>query len=162
MVQAAEVASSSTTGTPVEPIEAVVKESGGSESQEQEVRSSDPCKKETDACEEVTFVDVPEKSPVVEAEGQPFVSLMSLGNSLIDVEKKTKANGGSTGLNRGKKRQSKANVGVAWGKLLSQCPQVALSVQSQDRRGCIFMFLGLGSVWKRVLKVIMLRQIITI
>ncbi|KAJ0453676.1 putative transcription factor interactor and regulator FHA-SMAD family [Helianthus annuus] len=121
--KAAEAASSSTTGTPVEPIEAVVKESGGCESQEQEVRSSDPCKKEPDACEEVTGVDVPEKSPVVEAEGQPLVSPMSLGNSLIDVEKKTKANGGSTGLNRGKKRQSKANVGVAWGKLLSQCPQ---------------------------------------
>ncbi|MFS8014295.1 putative transcription factor interactor and regulator FHA-SMAD family [Helianthus anomalus] len=121
--KAAEAASSSTTGTPVEPIEAVVKESGGCESQEQEVRSSDPCKKELDACEEVTGVDVPEKSPVVEAEGQPLVSPMSLGNSLIDVEKKTKANGGSTGLNRGKKRQSKANVGVAWGKLLSQCPQ---------------------------------------
>ncbi|XP_021997515.1 uncharacterized protein LOC110894607 isoform X2 [Helianthus annuus] len=112
---------SSTTGT--EPIEAVVKESGGCESQEQEVRSSGPCKKEPDACEEVTGVDMPEKSPVLEAEGQPLVSPMSLGNSLIDVEKKTKANGGSTGLNRGKKQQLKANIGVAWGKLLSQCPQ---------------------------------------
>ncbi|KAJ0712505.1 hypothetical protein HanOQP8_Chr09g0335601 [Helianthus annuus] len=48
---------------------------------------------------------------------------MSLWNSLIDVEKKTKANGGSTRLNRGKKQQLKANIGVAWGKLLSQCPQ---------------------------------------
>ncbi|MFS7924620.1 hypothetical protein Hanom_Chr03g00274791 [Helianthus anomalus] len=87
---------------------------------------------------------------------------MSLGNSLIDVEKKTKANGGSTGLNRGKKQQLKANIGVAWGRILSQCPQVVLSVQSHDRRDCIFMFIGLGSVWKRALKVIMLRQVITI
>ncbi|KAK9071829.1 hypothetical protein SSX86_008258 [Deinandra increscens subsp. villosa] len=122
--KAAEAASSSTTGTPAEPIEAVVKESGGCESQEQEVRSSDPCKKEPDVCEEVNGVDVPEKSPVVQVESQPLVSPMSLGNSLMDVEKaKTKTNGGSTVLNRAKKRQSKANVGAAWGKLLSQCPQ---------------------------------------
>ncbi|KAL8232797.1 hypothetical protein R6Q57_002575 [Mikania cordata] len=122
--KAAEAASSSTTGTPVEPIEAVVKESGGCESHEQEVRSSDPCKKDLDACEEVTGVDVPEKSPEVPAEGQHLVSPMSLGNSLIDLDiTKTKANGGSTGLNRLKKRQSKSNDGVAWGKLLSQCPQ---------------------------------------
>ncbi|KAL7585154.1 uncharacterized protein LOC111920529 [Lactuca sativa] len=120
--KAAEAASSSTTGTPVEPIEAVVKESGGCESQEQEVRSSDPSKKDSDACDEVPGVDVPEKSPVVQVEGQPLVSPMSLGDSLIDVEK-TKANGGSTVLNRTKKRQSKSNVGVAWGKLLSQCSQ---------------------------------------
>ncbi|KAL4558852.1 hypothetical protein LXL04_037056 [Taraxacum kok-saghyz] len=121
--KAAEAASSSTTGTPLEPIEAVVKESGGCESQEQEVRSSDPSKKDSDACDEVPGVDVPEKSPVVQVEeGQPLVSPMSLGDSLIDVEK-TKANGGSTVLNRTKKRQSKSNVGVAWGKLLSQCSQ---------------------------------------
>ncbi|XP_024981027.1 uncharacterized protein LOC112517888 isoform X1 [Cynara cardunculus var. scolymus] len=120
--KAAEAASSSTTGTPVEPIEAVVKESGGCESQEQEVRSSDPSKKDSDGCDEVAGVDVPEKSPVGQVEGQPLVSPMSLGDSLIDVEK-TKANGGSTVLNRTKKRQSKSNVGVAWGKLLSQCSQ---------------------------------------
>lgn len=78
-LQAAEAASSSTTGTPVEPIEAVVKESGGCESQEQEVRSSDPSKKDSDACDEVPGVDVPEKSPVVQVEGQPLVSPMSLG-----------------------------------------------------------------------------------
>ncbi|KAI3673095.1 hypothetical protein L6452_39207 [Arctium lappa] len=42
---------------------------------------------------------------------------------LIDVEK-TEANGGSTVLNRSKKRQSKSNVGVACGKLLSQCSQL--------------------------------------
>ncbi|KAI3749241.1 hypothetical protein L2E82_19848 [Cichorium intybus] len=120
--KAAEAASSSTTGTPVEPIEAVMKESGGCESQEQEVRSSDPSKKDSDACDEIAGVDVPEKSPVVQVEGQPLVSPMSLGDSLIDVEK-TKANGGSAVLNRAKKRQSKSNVGVAWGKLLSQCSQ---------------------------------------
>lgn len=99
-----------------------MKESGGCESQEQEVRSSDPSKKDSDACDEVPGVDVPEKSPVVQVEGQPLVSPMSLGDSLIDVEK-TKANGGSTVLNRTKKRQSKSNVVVAWGKLLSQCSQ---------------------------------------
>ncbi|KAK1437237.1 hypothetical protein QVD17_03026 [Tagetes erecta] len=122
--KAAEAASSSTTGTPVEPIEVVVKESGGCESQEQEVRSSDPGKKDLDVCEEVTGVDVPEKSLVAQVEAQPLVSPMSLGNSLIDVEKtKTKVNGGPAGLNRAKKRQLKSNVGVAWGKLLSQCPQ---------------------------------------
>ncbi|KAL8094541.1 hypothetical protein AgCh_036175 [Apium graveolens] len=42
------------------------------------------------------------------------------GGSLIDDEK-NKVNGSS--LNRGKKRQPKSNVGVAWGKLLSQCSQ---------------------------------------
>ncbi|KAJ9543045.1 hypothetical protein OSB04_022752 [Centaurea solstitialis] len=125
--KAAEAASSSTTGTPVEPIEAVVKESGGGgcESQEQEVRSSDPEKKDSDGggCDEVAGGDLPEKSPAVgQVEGQPLVSPMSLGDSLIDVEK-TKANGGSAVLNRAKKRQSKSNVGVAWGKLLSQCSQ---------------------------------------
>ncbi|XP_071738324.1 uncharacterized protein [Rutidosis leptorrhynchoides] len=119
-------ASSSTTGTPAEPIETVVKESGGCESQEQEVRSSDPlCKKDSDACEEIAGVDVPEKSPVGQVDGQPLVSPISLGDSLIDVEKtKLKANCGSTStaLNRAKKRPSKSNLGVAWGKLLSQCP----------------------------------------
>ncbi|XP_076915850.1 uncharacterized protein LOC143575331 isoform X2 [Bidens hawaiensis] len=128
--KAAEAASSSTTGTPAEPIEAVVKES---ESQEQEVRSDDPSKKESDACEEVTGVDVPDKSQVAQAEAQPLVFPMSLGNSLIDVEKtKTKANGGSTSLNRSKKRQSKSNVGFAWGKLLSQCPQNPHIVMEHD------------------------------
>ncbi|XP_071716573.1 uncharacterized protein [Rutidosis leptorrhynchoides] len=113
-------ASSSTTGTPPEPIETVVKESGGCESQEQEARSSDQlCKND---CEEIAGVDVPEKSPVVQVDGQPLVSPMSLGDSLIDVEK-TKPNGSSTVLNRTKIRQSKSNVEVAWGKLLSQCPQ---------------------------------------
>ncbi|KAL1825844.1 uncharacterized protein LOC108214240 isoform X1 [Daucus carota subsp. sativus] len=42
------------------------------------------------------------------------------GGSLIDDEK-NKLNGPA--LNRGKKRQLKSNVGVAWGKLLSQCSQ---------------------------------------
>ncbi|KAK1354192.1 putative p-loop nucleoside triphosphate hydrolase superfamily protein [Heracleum sosnowskyi] len=42
------------------------------------------------------------------------------GGSLIDDEK-NKANGSA--LNRGKKKQLKSNVGVAWGKLLSQCSQ---------------------------------------
>ncbi|KAI3685200.1 hypothetical protein L6452_34437 [Arctium lappa] len=56
----AEATSSSTTGTLVEPIEAVVKESCGCESQEQEVQSSDPSKKDSDACDKVgNDVDVP-------------------------------------------------------------------------------------------------------
>ncbi|KAI3472910.1 hypothetical protein Pfo_030978 [Paulownia fortunei] len=42
------------------------------------------------------------------------------GDSMIDVEK-GKSSGPS--VNRGKKRQLKSNAGVAWGKLLSQCPQ---------------------------------------
>lgn len=29
-------------------------------------------------------------------------------------------------VNRGKRRQVKYNIGVAWGKLLSQCSQVGL------------------------------------
>lgn len=48
---------------------------------------------------------------------------MDVGDSVVDVEK-----GKSSGppLNRGKKRQLKANTGVAWGKLISQCPPVCL------------------------------------
>nr|XP_043637759.1 uncharacterized protein LOC122608730 isoform X2 [Erigeron canadensis] len=122
--KAAEAASSSTTGTPAEPIETatvVVKDSGGGgcDSQEPEVRSSDPNK-------EVNGVDLPEKSPVadVEGNGQPLVSPMSLGESLMDVEKKTKTKtNAANGSKRTKKRQLKSNIGVAWGKLLSQCPQ---------------------------------------
>lgn len=56
-----------------------------------------------------------------------------VGDSLIDVEKKktkAKANGASTVLNRTKKRQAKSNVDVAWGKLLSQCPQVGILTES--------------------------------
>lgn len=47
-------------------------------------------------------------------------------DSVVDVEK-----GKSTGptLNRGKKRQLKTNSGVAWGKLISQCPPVCLLFQ---------------------------------
>ena len=51
---------------------------------------------------------------------------MCVGESLMDLEKSKVANGGgSSVLNRNKKRQAKTNVGVgAWGKLLSQCSQV--------------------------------------
>lgn len=42
------------------------------------------------------------------------------GGSLIDDEKN---NVNGSALNRGKKRQVNSNVGVAWGKLLSQCSQ---------------------------------------
>lgn len=46
---------------------------------------------------------------------------MDAGDSITDVEK------GKSSLppvNRGKKRQLKSNAGVAWGKLISQCPPV--------------------------------------
>lgn len=51
---------------------------------------------------------------------------VDVGDSIVDVEK-----GKSSGppLNRGKKRQLKANTGVAWGKLISQCPPVCLLFQ---------------------------------
>lgn len=50
-------------------------------------------------------------------------SIWFVGDSVIDSEM-TETNGGSTVLNRSKKRQSKPNVGVAWGKLLSQSSKV--------------------------------------
>ncbi|KAI3728486.1 hypothetical protein L6452_17123 [Arctium lappa] len=105
---AAEMGSSSTKGTSVEPIEAVVRESGGCESQEQEVRSSDPSKKDSNACDEIcSDVDVPEKSPTLMksaatlkffhylVEEKKTLVLIFVNLLLIDVEK-TKAKGGST------------------------------------------------------------------
>lgn len=122
--KAAEAASSSTTGLPEQPIDAEVKKSGACESQEQEFGSADLSKKEIDGCGDVVVADaLDEKCPVIQVNGEPLVSPMSLGDSLIEVET-TKANGGSAVLNIPKKRQSKPNVGVAWGKLLSQSSQI--------------------------------------
>lgn len=59
---------------------------------------------------------VPLKSTDNQVQGSPI----TLGHSVIDVEK-TKLNGSS--LNKVKKRQLKSNVGAAWGKLISQCSQ---------------------------------------
>ncbi|KAI3783165.1 hypothetical protein L2E82_13229 [Cichorium intybus] len=122
--KAAEAASSSTTGLPEEPTDAAVKESGACESQEQEVRSADPSKKEIDNCGDAVLADVlDEKSPVIQVHGEPLVSPMSLGDSVINIET-TKANGGLAVLNWPKKTLSKPNVGTAWGKLLSQSSQI--------------------------------------
>ncbi|KAJ8527276.1 hypothetical protein K7X08_029753 [Anisodus acutangulus] len=87
------------------------------ESAEQEVRSADLAGasglKSSDA-------SVPLKSPENQVQGEPLVSPMTLGHSVIDVEK-AKLSGSA--LNRGKKRQMKSNVGAVWGKLISQCSQ---------------------------------------
>ncbi|KAM7527077.1 hypothetical protein LguiB_030487 [Lonicera macranthoides] len=111
-------ASSSTNDTacapPDETLAPVAKELRR-DSREEEVRSPDPsCAKPSDGCDAA----LADKSSHLQLEGEPLVSPMSLGGSVIDVEK-TKSNGSV--LNRPKKRQLKSNVGVAWGKLLSQC-----------------------------------------
>ncbi|KAK3007858.1 hypothetical protein RJ639_014587, partial [Escallonia herrerae] len=88
------------------------------ESREQEVRSSDP-----DVSKPAVGggdAAVQEKSPVTQRDDEPLVSAMTLDNSVIDAGK-SKSNG--TVLNKAKKRQLKSNVGVAWGKLVSQCSQ---------------------------------------
>ncbi|KAL3367619.1 hypothetical protein AABB24_012046 [Solanum stoloniferum] len=107
---------SSTNDTLGEKTQAAVNESG-QESAEQEVRSVDlagaSVLKSSDA-------SLPLKSPENQVQGEPLVSPITLGHSVIDVEK-VKLNGST--LNRGKKRQLKSNVGVAWGKLISQCSQ---------------------------------------
>lgn len=78
--QAAEGASSATTSLLEEPINAVAKESGVCESQGQEVRSADPTKKQIDACGDVVLTNIlDEKSPVMQVDGEPLVSPMSLG-----------------------------------------------------------------------------------
>ncbi|XP_016464729.1 uncharacterized protein LOC107787644 isoform X1 [Nicotiana tabacum] len=106
----AEALSSSTNDTLGEKIQGELNESGP-ESAEQEVRSAD-----LDAA-----ADVPQKSLETEAANEPLVSPMTLGDSVIDVEK-SKAK--ESALNRGKKRQLKSNVAAAaWGKLVSQCSQ---------------------------------------
>ncbi|XP_070044244.1 uncharacterized protein [Nicotiana tomentosiformis] len=108
--KAAEALSSSTNDTLGEKIQGELNESGP-ESAEQEVRSAD-----LDAA-----ADVPQKSLETEAANEPLVSPMTLGDSVIDVEK-SKAK--ESALNRGKKRQLKSNVAAAaWGKLVSQCSQ---------------------------------------
>ncbi|XP_073310128.1 uncharacterized protein [Primulina huaijiensis] len=58
------------------------------------------------------------QSDAIAVTKQPGVAVE--GNSSMDLE-----NGKPSGLlvNRGKKRQVKYNIGVAWGKLLSQCSQ---------------------------------------
>ncbi|XP_031121843.1 uncharacterized protein LOC116024943 [Ipomoea triloba] len=90
----------------------------GPESAEQEIRSAD-----LDGTSALKSPDapVPEKSPEAPLGGEPLVSPMILGDSAIDVDK-VKGNGSA--LNRGKKRQLKSNVATAWGKLLSQYPQI--------------------------------------
>ncbi|GKA64734.1 ATPase, partial [Tanacetum coccineum] len=108
-----EAASSSTSGDPI-----VVKDC-----EQEEVRSvEDPALK--DSLKEDDKVTV--GGHVDSQDGQPLVSPMTLGESLIDLEKTKATNGGgSSVLNRNKKRQAKTNVGVgAWGKLLSQCSQI--------------------------------------
>ncbi|CAI9297175.1 unnamed protein product [Lactuca saligna] len=129
--KAAEGVSSSTTSLLEEPIDAVAKESGVCASQEHEVRSADPTKKEIEAGDVVLANILDEKSPVMQVDGEPLVSPMSLGDSVIDSEM-TETNGGSTVLNRSKKRQSKPNVGVAWGKLLSQSSQIPHIVMNRS------------------------------
>nr|GMD23557.1 uncharacterized protein LOC109182752 isoform X2 [Ipomoea batatas]GMD27820.1 uncharacterized protein LOC109182752 isoform X2 [Ipomoea batatas] len=90
----------------------------GPESAEQEIRSAD-----LDGASALKSPEapVPEKSPEAPLGGEPLVSPMILGDSAIDVDK-VKGNGSA--LNRGKKRQLKSNVATAWGKLLSQYPQI--------------------------------------
>ncbi|CAK9178021.1 unnamed protein product [Ilex paraguariensis] len=111
----AEASSSTNDTTCAQPIETLSspKESG-SEFQDHEARSSDP------ECVKLSDGHITEKSPDAKVECEPFLPPMSLGHSVIDVEK---ANSNCTLLNRGKKRQLKSSVGVAWGKLLSQSSQ---------------------------------------
>ncbi|PWA80190.1 ATPase, AAA-type, core [Artemisia annua] len=107
-----EAASSSTSGG--DPIAVKDRE-------QEEVRSvDDPLKDSLKEDDKVTV-----GGHVESQDGQPLVSPMTLGESLMDLEKSKAANGGgSSVLNRNKKRQAKTNVGVgAWGKLLSQCSQ---------------------------------------
>lgn len=59
----------------------------------------------------------PENSTDAVVVGEPVMSPLSLGQSLY------KANASGSVLNRGKKRQVKEDVGVAWGKLISQYPK---------------------------------------
>ncbi|KAK2990615.1 hypothetical protein RJ640_019895 [Escallonia rubra] len=115
-------ASSSTNDTPATAADNPVpaKESCY-ESREQEVRSSDP--DVSKPAEGGGDAAVQEKSPVTQRDDEPLVSPMTLDNSVIDAGK-SKSNG--TVLNKAKKRQLKSNVGVAWGKLVSQCSQVVL------------------------------------
>ncbi|KAK3041487.1 hypothetical protein RJ639_000464 [Escallonia herrerae] len=112
-------ASSSTNDTPATAADNPVpaKESCY-ESREQEVRSSDP--DVSKPAEGGGDAAVQEKSPVTQRDDEPLVSPMTLDNSVIDAGK-SKSNG--TVLNKAKKRQLKSNVGVAWGKLVSQCSQ---------------------------------------
>lgn len=109
-------ASSSTNDSSGEVGLDAAKESGR-ESRDQEVRSADL----TDADDlKLSDGEVPEKLPEGRLESEPLVSPMTLGDSVIDVEK-TKSIGKV--LNRGKKRQMKSKATAAWGKLLSQCSQ---------------------------------------
>ncbi|CAN4091439.1 unnamed protein product [Withania somnifera] len=117
----AEEALSSTNDTHGEKSQGGVNDSGP-ESAEQEVRTADfagasVLKLSDDAAAAAV---VPQKSMETEGPNEPLVSPMTLGDSVVDVEK-SKSNGSA--LNRGKKRQLKSNVGAAWGKLLSQCSQ---------------------------------------
>ncbi|CAK9175308.1 unnamed protein product [Ilex paraguariensis] len=123
---------------PIETLDSL--KQSGIDSRDHADRSSDP------VFVKPTEGTVAEKSPDGQVESEPLVSPMSLGDSAIDVEK-TRLN--CAVLNRGKKRQMKSNVGVAWGKLLSQCSQVGFSVSTH----CITMLLrrwvgGNGESWK--------------
>ncbi|WOG87309.1 hypothetical protein DCAR_0206532 [Daucus carota subsp. sativus] len=74
---------------------------------DQEAKSVDKGKRKADE-------EQPDNSTDAVVVGEPVVSPMSLGRSLY------KARTGGYVLNRGKKRQVKPEVGVAWGKLISQ------------------------------------------
>ncbi|PHT80530.1 hypothetical protein T459_18582 [Capsicum annuum] len=103
---------SSTNDTLAKKTQGAVNESG-QESADQEVRS-------TDLPAATLFKSSDASVPLQSTDNQVQGSPITLGHSVIDVEK-TKLNGSS--LNKVKKRQLKSNVGAAWGKLISQCSQ---------------------------------------
>ncbi|XP_075100725.1 uncharacterized protein LOC107777886 [Nicotiana tabacum] len=87
------------------------------ESAEQEVRSADLAA--TATVLKSSDASLPLKSPENQVEGEPLVSPMTLGHSVIDAAEKAKLNG-----SKAKKRQLKSNVvGAAWAQLISQCSQ---------------------------------------
>ncbi|KAL3531455.1 hypothetical protein ACH5RR_010777 [Cinchona calisaya] len=109
-------ASSSTNDVP-QDVSAGAAIETGRESRDQEVRSADLA--DVDDLK-LSDGEVPEKLPGGQVDSEPLVSPMTLGDSVIDVEK---AKSTAKVLNRAKKRQLRSNSGVAWGKLLSQCSQ---------------------------------------
>ncbi|XP_075075276.1 uncharacterized protein LOC107811247 [Nicotiana tabacum] len=87
------------------------------ESAEQEVRSADLAAAATVL--KSSDASLPLKSPENQVDGEPLVSPMTLGHSVIDAAEKAKLNG-----SKAKKRQLKSNVvGAAWAQLISQCSQ---------------------------------------
>jgi SpoVK/Ycf46/Vps4 family AAA+-type ATPase len=94
-------ASSSTTDTPRAPSPEIAAEVKPEiESRPEEFHSPDTC----------SAGDVLDKSSLLPVEAEPLVSPLTLGGSVVGTEKV-----------KSKKQQVKSNVGLPWGKLLSQC-----------------------------------------